>query len=797
MLLQPKDLYAKLEFDKILEATEKECYGALGREAVLHLPLETDAKALTTLLLEVKEMKTTFEKNERFILTTYEDTAPDLKMLAIEGYVLPVEGLQRLNIALLIVRDIFSFFTTARQSTYTNLYNILRPYTFDFTLLKAIQRVIDEKGEFRADASPELQRIRRMMGSKQKELDEAFRRTVGIYRAKGWLTDSVETLRNGRRVLSVPSEHKRKIRGIIHDESTTGRTAYIEPEEIIEINNDIFDLDTDERREIYRILRDLSAVLRPYIQFMTDYRDIVVRFDVIHAKARLAMRLRANMPQVRQEPRIAIKKGFHPLLLLRNQTVSKKTVPFDMIFFEGNHVLVLSGPNAGGKSITMKSVGLLQLMLQAGMLIPVDPTSEMGIFKNIFADIGDQQSLEDDLSTYSSHLRNMRAFTEAANEETLILIDEFGSGTDPKIGGAIAEAILEDLQKKKTWAVITTHYSNLKIYAFDTKGIVNGSMTFDKDNLQPTYEFRMGRPGSSYAFEIAQSSGLSKSVLQYAKGLVGENEKAVDQLLVDLQRERQELEEKLKSMSQREKKLEQLIKSYEDLHKDLDFKRKRLKLDIKEFDLQQTANETRALEKLLKELRDQKSVQKVEEVVLKVREEKKQAVQKIEELTKELYYKPTEAELKKSPLQVGDVVKMRAGSATGTIESINKSGDAVVQVGFMRMKLKIADLQHAPQHLEMNRKLGIQLDTIQLTAAFDNKIDVRGMRREEVLRMIDEFVDKAIMANAKEIRILHGKGDGVLRLAVKQKLREFKAVTNIRHPEPNDGGDGVTLASIV
>ena len=499
--------------------------------------------------------------------------------------------------------------------------------------------------------------IRKSIISRKQDLEKQFRFVIKDFKQKGWLSETVESFRNGRRVLSVPSEHKRKIRGIIHDESTTGKTAFIEPEAIIDINNDIFDLETDEKREIYLILKELSATLRPYVSLMHNYQELIVWYDTIQAKAKFALRLNANKPKLKAEPHFGFLNAFHPLLYLKNKGTEKPTIPFDLQLRKDNRMLILSGPNAGGKSITMKSVGLLQLMHQAGMLIPVDPESEVGIFQNLFADIGDQQSIEDDLSTYSSRLKNMRVFLTKADGTTLVLIDEFGSGTDPKIGGAIAEGILKELNQKKVFGVITTHYSNLKMYAYKAKGIVNGSMLFDNEKLTPTYHMKVGRPGSSFAFEIAQKSGLQKKVLTYARHKAGKNEKAVDELLIDLQREKKELETKLEEMQTREKKLEKLIKTYEQLHRDLEYKRKKLKLEAKEQSLQQTASDNKAFEKLVREIKEEKNLEKAKKMAAKVKAQREQLSENVSGLREEIYYK--DAVNKDSEIKIGDFVKIK------------------------------------------------------------------------------------------------------------------------------------------
>ncbi len=795
MQLEPKDLYAKLEFDKVLELLERECLGELGRAEVKNIHPLTDVKKIRRKLKEVDEFSLTFENSSPFPIAAYFDISEDLRMLEIEDYVLPEEGLVKINIVLVFIRNIFRFFTSERKEIYPTLFRIIQHVDFDEDLIKAIGVVIDEEGNIKPDASPELLKIRKAIISKEKEVEKKFRGLIQHYKRNGWLTDNVESFRNGRRVLSVPAEHKRKIRGIIHDESATGKTAFIEPEGVIELNNDIFDLHQDEKREIYRLLKELSAVLRPYTPALAGYQQLLIRFDLIQAKARLAGRMKANMPKLVDKPHFGMLEAFHPLLFLKNLSLEKKTVPFDLHLLHNNRIVVLSGPNAGGKSITMKSVGLIQLMLQSGFLVPVDPESEMGVFEKIFADIGDQQSLEDDLSTYSSRLKNARTFIEHADDKSLILIDEFGSGTDPKIGGAIAEAILRELNYKKVHGIITTHYSNLKIYAFKNKGIVNGSMWFDKDTLSPTYEFKVGRPGSSYAYEIAQKSGLQKKVIKYAQHRTGKNEKAVDQLLVDLQREKQELEEKLDDIKQREEKLEKLIKTYEQMHRDLEFRRKKIKLDAKEAALQQTAKDNRDFERLIKELKEKQKLEEAKQKAAEIRQERQQLVEEVQDLKEEIYYKEDPVELKKGPIQEGDYVRMKSGGSIGLVEAINKK-KAVVLMGQMRMSINLRDLQHSKPPLDRQGAKSISTDTVTQNANFESRIDIRGMRFEEAMKVIEDFMDRALMSNVGNLRIIHGKGNGTLRKVVKKKLREYDLNMNIYHPAQEFGGDGVTLVDI-
>ena len=725
MTYEPSDFLVRLEFDKIIELIANNCLGNLGIEQAHLIAPELHLALIEKRLNEVSEFMRGIQHADTINLSNYEDIRDDLKMLAIEDYVLPEEGFKRISKQLYSVSTVYRYFTTERTLVYPNLYNIIKSLDFDFAIAKEIDKVLDSDGNIRPDASPELGRIRRSMQFKMKELDKVFRQIIQDYRGKGWLTDNLEGYRNGRRVLSVPSEHKRKIRGIIHDESATGRTTFIEPEGVIDINNDVFDLEQEERKEIYRILKTLSAFLRPYAPGFKVYQDVLIQFDLIQAKSRVSLKLKATKPIVKDLPMIKIYKGRHPLLFLKNVVLGKPTVPFSLTLGEKNRILVLSGPNAGGKSITMKSLGLLQLMVQSGLPVPADPLSEFGIFNEFFADIGDQQSIEDDLSTYSSRLINMNSFIRKSGRKSLLLIDEFGSGTDPQFGGAIAESILRELNTKQVVGVITTHYSNLKIFAYNTEGIINGCMAYDMDNLTPTYHFIEGKPGSSYAFEIALKSGLPDNVITYAQSRTRKSEKEVDELLVDLQKEKQTVKESL--------------------------------------------------------------------VAIRLREERAKKVLEVEDLKEELYY-GSNAEGASNILKIGDYVRLRSGGAVGLLTGINKE-KANVLMGDLTLIIDVRDLEKGPEPLDKKLK-SLHFDTIQKIAAFENKLDIRGMRMQEALQVVESYIDSALMNSSSQIEIIHGKGDGILRKAVRKKLKEYRVEMEISHPDPKLGGDGVTLVAI-
>lgn len=792
MQLLPRDAYEKLEFDKILLLLEEKCSGELGRSIIRDLTPSTKVREVNRWLDEVMEFKQGTDDRNMVTIGAYDDVDEELRMLRIDGYVLSEGGLAKLNVLLLQAKGLFSFFSKGKQTIYEALYGLIRKVTYVPQLSAEIEAVIDAEGVIRSNASPELSRIRRLIGSKQREVEKVFRQVIEKYRRQGYLSDTVESMRNGRRVLSVPSEHKRKIRGIIHDESATGKTAYIEPDAVIGINNDIFDFQQEEKREIYRILRELSDTLRPYVEQMEDYRDLIAYFDVIQAKALLARQLKAERPKVGHRPALGLLEAKHPLLYLKNKPYGRKTIPFDLKMTGKNRILMLSGPNAGGKSITMKTVGLLQLMVQSGLLVTLDAESEMGIFKRLYADIGDQQSIEDDLSTYSSRLKNAKAFLKDADDTTLVLIDEFGSGTDPASGGAIAEGVLDGLNYRKVFGVITTHYSNLKIYAYKTKGIVNGGMHFDQETLDPTYELKVGRPGSSYAFEIAKKSGLPQRVLTYARKRAGKNERAVDQLLVDLQREKAESEELLANIEQKQKTLDALTRTYEELHRSLEVRRKRLKLEAKEQSLQETAKYNKEMENLIRKLREDKKIEDAKQKAKELREKREEIGKEVETLVEDIYYAPT-AKTEK-PIEVGDFVKLRTGGATGEVETVSKK-KAVVIINDMRMTVKVRDLEHAKESLNVRSSKSVS-SNVSSAATFSSKLDVRGMRYEEVLATTEAFVDQALMANASQLQIVHGKGTGTLKRAVRQKLNEYRQGFTLSTPPREAGGDGVTIVDL-
>jgi len=793
MLFIPAEAPEKLELNKIILLVQEMCLSDVAREHIANSPFLQNVQQINVALSEIAEMKDILIEDGSLPLTDYQAIDADIALLSKEGYVLDLESIIRIDKVLSNYFSFDDFFGKEKRKTYDHLYALLKGSEIDPGLRNVISKIIDEEGEVRRNASSTLSSIYKEIDQKSRETNKVFNRIVSDFKNKGMLADIDESYRHGRRVLAVPAEQKRKISGIIHDESGTGKTVFIEPQSVVLLNNEILELESDKRKEIYKILKDLCDRLRPGAHDLGLAFEFVKEIDVLLAKARFAIKLNAIKPVLVGAPTLELKNAYHPLLYLKQKGTADKTIPFDLELFGNNRIILISGPNAGGKSITMKAVGLLQLMVQKALLIPVAENSKLGIFKKIFTDIGDQQSIEDDLSTYSSRLLNMKNFLLKADESTLVLIDEFGSGTDPKIGGAIAEGILNALVRNKIYGVITTHYSNLKIYAYKTKGLVNGAMHFDDKELKPTYQLMIGKPGSSFAFEIAEKIGLQHYVIKYAKHKTGKNERAIDNLLINLQREKKAIEGKLTSLENKESNLDKLIKNYTALQRELEYKRKKYKLEQKEFALQKSNEVQKEIDKVMQEIKSKnKNVQAIQSSSKKHQAKRKKVAQEVKEIKQELFYKE---DYKVTDFKEGDFVKLRTGGMSGMIKRINKKV-ADVQTGNMTVRIPLVDLAPSKEPLDINPTRRITTDVSGSSSGFASKVDIRGYRHNEAISFLEEFMDRALVANASRLEILHGKGNGILKRVVHQKLKEYNDVKEISHPAEDAGGDGITLVSL-
>ena len=792
--LFPKDLKDRLEFDKILLDLEDRCIGTPARQAIQNLPVLVNPEAIRT-ALDQTDSYLRMQESERGIPGLYYDSITHIfKWLRVEGSVLSAEDLLLVRDQLQCIAHWFGFFNLDRRVEYRTVYEVLSQTEVINDALEGLQKVFDEEGNVKDSASPELKSIRQEIHSKRRALDHAFNKALMAYKGKGFLAENLESYRNGRRVLAVLAESKRKIPGIILDESSTGRTVFIEPQEAIQLDNQIFELKNEEKREIRKILQQLTTILRANQESLKSHEPVLIQLDLLRAKASQAKVLGANKPKISADPELDLQNARHPLLLMKHRGEREKVIPFSLKLGHSQRIIVISGPNAGGKTITLKTVGLMSLMCQTGLLVPTDSDSVIGVFKKFIADIGDQQSIEQDLSTYTSHLQNMRMLTEKAGQNTLFLVDELGSGTEPLIGGAIAESILQTLHQKQARGIVTTHYGNLKILASRTKSMVNASMAFDKEALKPSFHLRVGTPGSSFAFEMARRSGMREEIIKRARQKIGKKEGQLDHLLTSLQKDKSELEKKLDTVLQREKDLEKLIRNYDQLQRAMDIKRKKLKMEEKAFRLQEQSRANKKIEKVIREIREKEKLEDAKALAARIKKEKVQLTNQVSALHEEIIESTPSSSKGDKPFEVGDHVRMKLGGMTGTIERIQKK-KATLVVGNMKMDARLADLEHSRAPIETQSSTSINTHLRSLEDVH-RKLDIRGLRREEAIQRLEKFIDKAMVAGLPSVEIIHGKGNGTLKSMVHQKLTEYASGIDYFHPEPQQGGDGVTIAQL-
>lgn len=553
----------QLEFDKVKHLLVEHCQTAYAKNKAEHLRIHTRLEFIEPELRQTNEYKLLLQNGLYFPNDVVLNLSAELRLLGIDGAVLNEEQLTAIRKLAENMKQLFHWFDNERKVVHPALFKVIAGSYYEKAIAEMINDVLDEYGNVKDNASKELAQIRISLARKRAELRRVFDRVISKWNKSGYVSDIEEAFLNGRRVVAVHAEYKRQVKGILLGESDTRKTSFIEPEETIELNNDVFGLENEESREVYRILRELTSQLSVYAALLKAYHTIMGEYDFICAKAKLAADVQGNYPVVEDKAQVNLVQAYHPLLYLYNQRSGKPTIPVSVSLNDKNRILVISGPNAGGKTVTLKTVGLLQMMIQSGLLVPVHPTSQMGIFKQLMIHIGDTQSLEFELSTYSSHLKNMKYLIETANGRTLFFIDELGSGSDPHLGGAFAEVILEELAKKHAYGIVTTHYLNLKVMANKTPGIINGAMAFDEKNLLPLYKLVIGKPGSSYTFSIAERIGMDARLIARAKTMVDEDHFSLDKLL-------NRAEQDMRKIEQREKELHKLLKENEKLKKELE-----------------------------------------------------------------------------------------------------------------------------------------------------------------------------------------------------------------------------------
>lgn len=687
----PESTLHQLEFDKIKELLAAHCRTEYAKAKSLQLRIHTKMEFIETALKQSNEFKIILQSGEYFPNDFFINISREIKLLGIPGASLSGEQLLLVRRLAENTNNIFRWFDAERRDTYPALAKVIENLYYEKSIKLMIDEIVDEAGTVKDNASEDLARIRMNLYRKRNELRKVFDRIVSKLSKQGYLADIEESFMNGRRVLAVFAEQKRMIKGVLHAESDSRKTCFIEPEETTELNNEIFSLEYDETKEVYRILRTLTQQLSVYATLLKSYHDIAGEFDFIKAKAKLAIDIGGNFPQLKDRAHVQLINAYHPLLLLYNNKVNKPTIPVDLKLNDTNRILVISGPNAGGKTVTLKTVGLLQVMLQSGLLVSVSPDSEMGIFKQLMIHIGDTQSLEFELSTYSSHLKNMKHFIENANGKTLFFIDELGSGSDPNLGGAFAEVIMEELAHKHSFGIVTTHYLNLKVMANKVPGIINGAMQFDEKNLLPLYKLQVGKPGSSYTFSIAERIGLDKKLIAKARKLVDEDHFQLDKLLNSTEQDLQKIDKEKKSLQQLLKENEQLKKEMLQL---MDKERHKQEIEI-------LKQQNRISEDKIAYLKDMERRLKAMVIEWRRADDKDNAVKMIQALLfnqKEKF--KTEKQQKKlnekfeevgGDIKIGDKVKMKQNRQVGIVKEL-RGKKALLQVGIMPMTVAIKDL---------------------------------------------------------------------------------------------------------
>ena len=850
-MIYPKTFEDKIGFNEIRTLLRERCLSSLGKEEVDKITFMDNVKAINTQLSRVREFRRLQEEEENFPLNYFFDVRQSVARLRLEGTHMEEDELFDLRRSLGTVNDIVTYLNRTDEDAavaatddgwrkdpvypYPALHELAEGVVTFPQILQRIDQILDKFGKIRDTASPELLNIRRELAKVEGSISRTLYSILRSAQSEGLIEkDVTPAMRDGRLVIPVVPTMKRKIKGIVHDESASGKTLFIEPTEVVEANNRVRELEAEERREVIRILTEMAKVIRPHVPQILDSYKLLAQVDMRRAKTELAKLSGGIEPEVGKYPHIDWIEATHPLLRLSLQKQGKKVVPLEITLTRNKRMLIISGPNAGGKSVCLKTVGLVQYMLQCGLSVPMSERSQTGIFQNILIDIGDEQSIEDDLSTYSSHLTNMKNMMKSANDRTLILIDEFGTGTEPQIGGAIAEAVLKQFCIKRAYGVITTHYQNLKHFADSHEGVVNGAMLYDRHQMQALFQLQIGQPGSSFAIEIARKIGLPEQVIHDASEIVGSDYIQSDKYLQDIVRDKRYWESKRQTIHQREKQMEQTIAKYESEISDLAKSRKEVLAKAKERAEELFKESNKKIENVIREIREK---QAEKEETKKLRDSLKDFKEGISDMDKQaeddkiarkmakiLRRKENKKNRKKgdpsssgqdkdntsaattlstvsAPLKEGDTVRIKGTTSVGKIESI-QGKNATVIFGDLRSTTSLKKLEHAtaPKREEprpfmtVGRQTRETIDEKKLN--FKQDLDVRGMRGDEALNAVMYFIDDATLVGMSRVRILHGTGTGILRQLIRQYLATVPAVTSYKDEHVQFGGAGITVVDL-
>ena len=821
-MIYPDSFENKTGFSVVRNRLSDLCISSAGRDAVATMSFMTDYNAVSDALVCVDEMCRAISPDVGFALGPVPDLTAALTRAKAEGAFLSADELLLVAKALATASGVMAFFKSREDESgeSISLYPHLSRETADLDPLtpvaREIERVIDQYGNVKDNASPRLAELRAELTRISGTANAILRRVMARAMDEGLLdSDASPSVRDGRLVIPVPPMNKRRIQGIVHDQSASGKTYFIEPAEVVEVNNRQRQLQIDEQREIARILTAVTALLRPSIPAIIANNSILGRIDFILAKARYAREIAGVMPQLTEGPELDWYHAVHPVLLESLRSKGKEVEPQDIRLTERDRILVISGPNAGGKSVCLKTIGIIQYMMQSGVLPSVYENSRMGIFEDIFIDIGDDQSILDDLSTYSSHLRNMRLFLKNGRRGSLMLIDEFGAGTEPQIGGAMAQAILGALNRLGVWGVVTTHFQNLKLFARDTEGLINGSMLYDRQQLRPLFKLAIGSPGSSFALEIARTAGLPKEVIDDAREIAGSDYVNLDKYLLDIARDRRYWENKRLDIKRKEKQLDKTLTSYQEDAETLRARRKEILAEAREEAKKILESSNASVERAIREIREaQADKERTRQAREKLKQEKQQLADRIADgkddnanpLLKKApkaprKHQPKTETVKGAPLKPGDSVRLDGGGIVGTILEI-AGNTAVCNFGMLKTTVKVNRLTRtlskpvsgAKSSSFLSRSTTDSLRDRQLT--FRPEIDVRGMRADEALQAVTYFIDDAIQFQQSPVRILHGTGTGALRQALRHYLDTVPGVSSYSDEDVRFGGAGITVVKL-
>lgn len=818
-MIYPDNFEIKIGFDKIRQLLSTKCLSPLGEEKVQDMSFSSDYSYIDKELTQTEEFIRIIQEEDDFPTNYFLDVRHSLKSIRIEGTWMDESALFDLRRSLQTIRDIVSFLKKEEEENtpYPYLYALAGEVAIFPQLLGQIDKILDKFGKVKDSASPELSRIRREIAQVSGGISKSLNAILRSAQSEGLVEkDVTPSMRDGRLVIPVAPAFKRRIKGIVHDESASGKTVFIEPAEVVEANNRIRELESEERREIIKILITFADTLRPLVPEILQSYEFLAMIDFIRAKASLSIEIGAIKPTVEDTQIIRWYRAKHPLLFLSHRKQNKEIIPLDIELEQENRLLIISGPNAGGKSVCLKTVGLLQYMIQCGLPIPLDERSVVGIFDNIFIDIGDEQSIENDLSTYSSHLTNMKFFVRNCDKKTILLIDEFGGGTEPQIGGAIAESLLKRFNEKGSFGVITTHYQNLKHFANENKGVINGAMLYDRHLMQPLFTLSIGNPGSSFAIEIARKIGLPEDVIADASEIVGSDYINMDKYLQDIVRDKRYWETKRQNIRQKEKRLEEITENYETDLISIEKQRKEIIRQAKSEAEHILAEANAKIENTIRTIREaQAEKEKTKQARQTLSEFKAtldkedsgddkiaRKIEKLKNKEKNKKQKSKSAEKQQQvTIVIGDNVRMKGQTSIGQVLDIQK-GNAVVAFGMIKSTVKLDSLEYVSRN-QVKKETKI---TAVSAAASDNirdkklnfkqDIDVRGMRGDEALQAVMYFIDDAILVGMSRVRILHGTGTGALRQIIRDYLRTVPGVEHYQDEHVQFGGAGITVVDL-